>query len=514
MLRALSVVGSMTLLSRILGFVRDMVIAQVFGASASADAFLVAFKIPNFMRRLFAEGAFSQAFVPVLNEYKTQRPAEVQTLIDQVAGSLSAILGLITLLGILAAPLLILLFAPGFTQSPDKYALSVDMLRITFPYLLFISLTAFAGGILNTYGRFSVPAFTPVLLNLSMIAAALWFAPWFEQPIMALAWGVLLAGVLQLAFQLPFLYRLRQLPRPRWHWRWGKNKAAPHEGVGRILRLMLPVMFAVSVTQISLLIDTLMASFLETGSIAWLYYSDRLLEFPIGIFGVALATVVLPQLSRLVAEQAQTEYEKTLDWSLRWVFLVTLPSAIGLILLSEPLLTTLFQHGEFSAHDVSMTSRSLIAFSVGLPGFVLIKILASGFFARQNTRTPTKVAVIAMLTNITLNLLLIWPLAHAGLALATALAALVNAGLLYYYLCQQGVFKPRPGWWRFFLRLAAANIGLGLLLWWGVQETAWWLAAATVTRAWMLTAWVGAGILVYFGTLWLGGLRIQTMLRP
>jgi len=512
MLRALSVVGSMTLLSRILGFIRDMVIAQVFGASASADAFLVAFKIPNFMRRLFAEGAFSQAFVPVLNEYKTQRPAEVQTLIDHVAGSLSAILSLITLLGILAAPLLILLFAPGFSQSPDKYALSVDMLRITFPYLLFISLTAFAGGILNTYGRFSVPAFTPVLLNLSMIAAALWFAPWFEQPIMALAWGVLLAGVLQLAFQLPFLYRLRQLPRPRWHW--GKKQAAPHEGVGRILRLMLPVMFAVSVTQISLLIDTLMASFLETGSIAWLYYSDRLLEFPIGIFGVALATVVLPQLSRLVAEQAQTEYEKTLDWSLRWVFLVTLPSAIGLILLSEPLLTTLFQHGEFSAHDVMMSSRSLMAFSVGLPGFVLIKILASGFFARQDTRTPTKVAVIAMLTNITLNLVLIWPLAHAGLALATALAALVNAGLLYYYLCRQGVFKPRPGWWRFFLRLAAANVGLGLLLWWGVQETTWWLAATTMTRAWALTAWVGAGILVYFGTLWLGGLRIQTMLRP
>lgn len=507
MLRSLSVVGSLTLLSRILGFVRDIVIATLFGATAGADAFLVAFKIPNFMRRLFAEGAFSQAFVPVLSEYKNNSPEKVQSLIDHVAGTLGFILVILTVLGIVFAPYLIMLFAPGFVDEPHKYQMAVDMLRITFPYLLFVSLTAFAGGILNSYGHFSSPAFSPVILNLCMIAAALGFSQYFQEPILALAWSVLISGILQFAFQLPFLNKLHLMPIPR-------LKKEQDEGVKKILNLMLPVLFSVSVGQISLLISTLMASFLVTGSIAWLYYADRLLEFPIGVFGVALATVVLPKLSGLAARNAQEDYNKTLDWSLKWVFLVGVPSTLGLIFLSKQIFVTLFYRGKFGLNDVEMSAYALMAYSIGLLGFVLIKILASGFFARQDTKTPTKVAFISIVSNIVLNFILIWSLKHIGLALATALSAILNAGLLYFYLIKQNAFRPLKGWGLFFGRITIASIVMISLLIWFVPALEHWLQWKTTMRFLQLGIWVSVAMFVYFFVLWISGLRFKALLRP
>ncbi len=500
LIKSTAMVGGLTLISRILGFIRDIVIANLFGAGASMDAFLIAFKIPNFMRRLFAEGAFSQAFIPVLSEYKTQHePAEVKQLVDHVAGNLGSVLLLVTIVGILGAPLLVMIFAPGFYQQPEKYEMTVAMLEITFPYLLLIALTAFAGGVLNTYGRFAVPALTPVLLNICMIGAALWFTPFFDLPIMVLAWSVFLAGVLQLLFQLPFLARLGLLPRPRFQWQ--------HEGVKKIYRLMLPAIFGVSVTQINLMVDTLMASFLVTGSVSWLYYSDRLMEFPVGVFGLALATVTLPNLSKTVAQGDLQAYSKMLDWSLRWVFLVVIPATFGMIALATPILSTLFHRGQFGEHDVIMTTRSLIAYTIGLLGFVAIKVLASGFYSRQDTRTPVKVAVIAMVTNIVLNLILIVPLQHAGLALSTAVAALLNAGLLYYYLRKQNVFQPQAGWQRFLLRIFLASTLMALLLWWTCGTLSFWLNLGLFERALYLLGFITAGMLIYLVSLFALGVR-------
>jgi len=500
--KSAAMVGGLTLVSRILGFIRDIVIAYSFGASTSTDAFFVAFKIPNFMRRLFAEGAFSQAFTPVLSEYKTKRDkTEVKHLVDHVFGNLGGILLIVTVIGIVIAPLLVLIFAPGFIQNKEKYDLTVAMLQITFPYLLFIALTAFAGAILNTYGKFAVPAFTPVFLNLTLIGGAVWFAPHLEQPVMALAYAVFFAGIIQLAFQLPFLYRLHLLPRPRYQ--------KKEEGVQRIYRLMIPALFGVSVTQINLLIDTLMASFLVTGSISWLYYSDRLMEFPLAIFGIALATVMLPDLSKSVARGDKESYNKTLDWALRWVFLIATPSMLGLVILAGPILATLFYNGEFGNNDVMMSARSLIAYALGLVGFVLIKVLASGFYSRQDTRTPVKIAVIAMVANIVLNLALIVPLAHAGLALATSLAALLNASLLYLGLRKDKVFQPRPGWFIFILRILMASLCLTLLLKWGSGSLADWLNIGTWERALQLTGWIVTGVLVYFASLAVFGFRLH-----
>ncbi|MDM8558208.1 murein biosynthesis integral membrane protein MurJ [Candidatus Parabeggiatoa sp. HSG14] len=502
LLKSAALVSGFTLISRILGFIRDVVIAYIFGASTSTDAFLVAYKIPNFMRRLFAEGAFSQAFTPILSEYKTQQDhAEVKHLVAHVAGNLGSILLLVTVIGIVMASLLVMIFAPGFLQQPEKFDLTVTMLQITFPYLWFIALAAFSGAILNTYGQFGVPAFTPVLLNLCLIGAALWFAPYFEYPIMALAYGASFAGIVQLGFQLPFLYRLDLLPKPRFNW---------HDpGVKRVYRLMIPALFGVSVSQINLLIDTLMASFLITGSVSWLYYSDRLMEFPLAMFGIALATVMLPDLSKAVARGDMRNYNNTLDWALRWVFVVAAPSMMGLIILAVPILATLFHHGEFSDNDVMMTARSLVAYAFGLLGFVLVKVLASGFFSRQDTRTPVKIAVIAMTTNIFLNLALIWPLQHAGLALATSLAALLNAGLLYRGLRKQKVFQPQPGWLSLSLRIFIATGCMTLLLWWGSGSISIWLNMAMLERALYLFGWIIAGIIVYFVSLVGLGFRLH-----
>jgi len=504
-------VGSMTMLSRVLGLLRDVVLARLFGAGAGADAFFVAFRIPNFLRRLFAEGAFSQAFVPVLSEYKTRRDdAEVHRLLAHVSGMLMVVLFVVTLVGVIGAPLLITVFAPGFIDDGDKFSLTVAMVRITFPYILFISLTALAGGVLNSYGRFAVPAVTPVLLNLSLIAAALWLAPQMEHPAMALAWGVFIAGAAQLLFQLPFLARLGLLPRPRLNpWR---NRH--HEGVRQIGRLMMPAIFGSSIVQINLLFDTLIASFLATGSVSWLYYSDRLVEFPLGVFGIALATVILPALSRQHASTAMADYARTLDWGLRLVVLIGLPAALGLLVLAGPMVVAIYQYGEFSAHDVLMARASLMAYATGLMGFILIKVLAAAYYARQDTKTPVRIGIIAMLVNMVLNVIFVvpwvWldsPAPHAGLALATSLSAFVNATLLYRGLSRQGILRLEPGWPGFLLRVLLATLFMSGVLFWGSGSVDSWLQVSLVERVSRLVLWVGIGAMVYFAVLALLGVR-------
>ena len=400
MIKSTAAVGSMTLLSRVLGLARDIVIARFFSASDAADAFFVAFKIPNFLRRLFAEGAFSLAFVPVLTEYRTNySAAQTKELIDRVAGTLGLILLAISLVGVAASPVLISIFAAGFIDQPAKFALTADMLRITFPYILFISMTAMAAGILNTLKRFAVPAFTPVLLNLSMIGCALWLSPRLEVPITGLAWGVFIAGIAQLLFQLPFLYREGLLPRPKWGWQ--------HEGVQKIIKLMIPAIFGSSVAQINLLFDTFIASFLVTGSVAWLYYSDRLLEFPLGVFGIALATVVLPNLSEAHYKKGADNFNATLRWAIQLSLLIAVPATFGLFMLAQPILATLFEYGAFSDNDSMMAAYSLMAYCLGLPAFILIKILANGFYARQDTRTPVRIGIQSMCLNMLLNVVFV-----------------------------------------------------------------------------------------------------------
>ena len=500
LIEAITKVGSNTFLSRILGFVRDMVVARVFGADAGTDAFFVAFKIPNFMRRLFAEGAFSMAFVPVLNEYKTKHGTpRLKGFVDDIAGTFGAVLLGVTLLGVLGAPVLVLIFAPGFSDEVSKQAMAVEMLRLTFPYLMFISLTAFAGGILNTYERFGVPAFTPVLLNVALILCALLLAPAMERPIFALAWGVFIAGIAQLAFQAPFLWRIGLLPRPRINFR--------DAGVWRVIKLMVPALFGVSVTQIGLLLNTLLASFLVTGSITWLYYGDRLMEFPLGILGVALGTVILPKLSQKHAEQSPEAFSRTLDWALRWVLLLGVPSAVGLLVLAGPMMAVLFHSGEFTGEDVNMAARALMAYALGLAAFMGVKVLAPGFYARQDMRTPVRIAVIAMIVNVAFSLLLMFPMGHTGLALATTLSALVNAGLLLRGLLREGVYRPGSGWPMLLIRGLSAGLIMGLAIWWGSGETAQWLAMGTWERVPRLLGWILAGGAVYAGSLLALGLR-------
>ena len=500
MLKSTLTVGLNTLISRILGLARDIVIAGVFGATAGVDAFLVAFRLPNFLRRLFAEGAFSQAFIPVLSEYKERREfAEVRSLTASVFGVLGGVLLLVSLIGVLAAPVLVVIFAPGFIGEGDKFDLTVSLVRITFPYIFFVSLTAFAGAILNTYGRFGAPAFTPVLLNFSLIGCALFVAPYFSQPVTALGVGVFIAGVVQLLFLLPFLAKLRLLVRPQF------NRC--HEGVRRILRLMLPALLGVSVAQINLLIDTLIASFLVTGSVTWLYYSDRMVEFPLGVFGIALGTVILPNLSQQHAQQAGETFSRTLDWALRLVVLIATPAALGLAVLAGPILTTLFHYGAFSERDVAMATLSLMAYALGLIGFIGVKVLIPGFSARQDLKTPVRVAVVAMLSNIVLNLLLVVPLAHAGLALATSLSAFLNAGLLLWYLRRDKIFEAQPGWLGLLVKIVLANAVMVALLWWmkGTQDL--WLQAGPIERGLRLGASVGGAVAVYFVCLGALGLR-------
>ena len=501
LLRSSGVVGIMTMLSRILGLVRDVVVANYFGASGSADAFFVAFKIPNFLRRLFAEGAFSQAFVPVLSEYRSQRDyAAVKGLVDRVAGTLGATLITVTVIAMLGAPLLTALFAPGFYMAGgEKFDLAAEMLRITFPYLLLISLTAFAGAILNSYERFAVPAFTPVLLNVTLISSAIFLSPLFDPPILALAWGVMIAGVVQLVFQLPFLMRLRLLPCP--------VVDRTDEGVRRILKLMLPALFGVSVTQINLLLDTVLASFLQTGSVSWLYYSDRLAELPLGVFGIAIATVILPSLSRKHAEKSAEHFSHTLDWAIRMVLLIGLPAAVALFILAGPMIVTLFHYGALTDRDVTMASMSLQAYACGVLAFMLIKVLATGYFSRQDTKTPVKIGIQAAVANMVFNLMLIYPLQHVGLAAATSLSAFLNAGLLLRGLLQAGVFQWQPGWNIMLFRLLMANAAMAALLIWLAGDLQQWLEWGVLDRAWHMAILVFGGAGVYLLTLIVMGMR-------
>ena len=500
LMRSGLVVSAMTMLSRVMGLVRDVVVATFLGAGNGSDAFFVAFKIPNFLRRLFAEGAFNQAFVPVLSEYSTQRTKqEIRELLNAVAGSLTALLALITALAMLGAPWLVWLFAPGFGRDPDKLAMTADMLRLTFPYLLLISLTAFSGSVLNTWNRFAVPAFTPVLLNISLIGAALLLMPLMEEPAMALAWGVLIAGAAQLAFQVPFLLRLGLLPTP-----W-PNFA--HDGVKRILKLMAPALFGVSVSQINLLLDTVLASLLAVGSVSWLYYSDRLVELPLGVFGVAIGTIILPALSKRHAEQSTEHFSAMLDWAIRVVLLLGVPAALALAILAEPFLITLFHYGAMTDNDIQMAAMSLRAYAFGLVAFMLIKVLAPGFFARQDTKTPVKVGIIAMVANMVFNLLLIWPLAHAGLALATALSAFLNAGLLGYLLYRQQVLVFQPGWGRYAMQLIGGSVLMSVALMLVSPDWQVWLEFGL----WQRVRWV-AGLVVLGGGLyfiWLTALGLR-----
>ncbi len=512
LLRSIFTFGSLTLVSRVLGLIRDMVVAAVFGPGAATDAFFVAFKIPNFMRRLFAEGAFSTAFVPVVSEYKERRaPEEVRRLVADVSGVLGAVLLLITALGILFAPYVVRLFAPGFAADPAKFEVTVTMLRWTFSYILFISLTACAGGVLNTYGRFGPPAFAPVLLNLCLIAGALWLSRYFEVSVVALAVAVCIAGVLQLLLQLPYLARIGMLAWPRLGW--------SDPGVRRIVRLMGPSILGSSVAQINLLVDTILASFLLTGSVSWLYYSDRLVEFPIGIFGVALGTVILPRLSSEHAAATPERFSATLDWALRWVLLISAPATIGLIMLALPLVATLFKHGEFTDHDALASALSLSMYALGLIGFILVKVAAPGYFARQDTRTPVRFAVICVLVNMLLSSIAVWFLhdsgvGHAALALATVIAQLLNAALLLSKLYRLGVYRPGEGWRGLRRQVAIASLAMAALLYWPAAQNAFWLGAGVVERIGALALLVSVAVVVYFGVLWLSGLRWAALREP
>ena len=509
LLRSTLIISIMTTISRIFGLIRDIVIGAFFGPGLGIDVFIVSFRIPNFLRRLFAEGGFSQAFVPILSEYKEKRKDEdVQKLINQTSATLGLILFIISLVGVLASPILIMIFAPGFLNDANKANLASDLLRITFPYIFFISLTAFAGSILNIYKNFAIPAFTPVLLNLSLIACAIWLAPLLETPVMALAWAVLIAGFIQLFFQAPFLLKIKKFPKP--------SLNSDRDGVRRIIKLMVPILFAVSIVQINLLVDTLIASFLTTGSISWLYFSDRLVEFPLGVFGIALATAVLPNLSEKHARGSSEKFSDTLDWSMRWVCIIALPAALGLAMLATPLLITLFQYKEFSQYDVFMTSYSLTAYAIGLPAFIFIKVLSAGFFSRQDTKTPVKIGIIAVVVNFLLNIVLVllfnrFNLGHVGLALATSLSAYLQAFLLFWKLKEIQVYQPRKKWLGFISKIILAMIFMAGIIVFGVSDVSLWFDWSVFARVFNLILWIVISMLTYFVFLWFTGLRLRNI---
>jgi putative peptidoglycan lipid II flippase len=490
----------MTLLSRVLGYVRDVFIARVFGAGLATDAFFVAFRIPNLLRRLFAEGAFSQAFVPILAEVRNREgPEETRALVDSVSSALFLALVVTAAAGMALAPLVIYLSAPGFAAEPGKFELTVAMLRITFPYIVFISLVALAAGVLNTWSRFAVPAFTPVLLNVSFIVGAAFFADRFDPPVLVLAWAVFAGGLLQLAWQVPFLARIGMLPR------WRLN--LKHPGVRRVLKLMAPAVFGVSVSQISLLINTIFASFLVTGSVSWLYYADRLMEFPAGVLGAALGTILLPSLSKHHASGSTAEYSRLLDWGLRVTLLLALPAAAALAVLAMPLIATLFHYGRFSAEDAWMTREALVAYSLGLVGMILVKILAPGFYAMQNVVTPVKIGLLTLAATQAMNLVFIGPFKHAGLALAIGLGACLNAWLLYLMLRKQSIYAPQPGWLVFALKIGGSVFAMAAALWFAMGPAAAWLQAGWQWKAGMLAALVALGIAVYGACLFALGFR-------
>lgn len=494
-----------TFLSRILGVVRDAALAYVLGASGSADAFYVAFKIPNFLRRLFAEGAFAQAFVPVLSDYKINQGHDaVKSLVSAVTGSLTLVLIFITVIFICFSPWVVYVFAPGFSDNADQLALASNLLMITFPYLLFISLTALAGGILNSHNRYAVPAITPIFLNLSLIVATLFFAVEAAEKEVAIAWGVFVAGLVQLAFQVPFLARLDLLPMPSFGF--------SHPGVKRIFQLMLPALFGVSVGQINLLLDTVLASFLQTGSITWLYLSDRLYELPLGVFAIAIGTVVLPALSRSFASENKLVFTSTLDWGIRMVLLIAVPSSIALFLLAEPLLATIFYRGALTENDVLMASMSLQAYSLGLVFMMLIKVLAPGYYARQDTKTPVRIGIIAMIANMVFNLILVFPFGHVGLALATTLSALLNMLLLWLGLRKERLHVFSIAWKVVLRAVFVGASSLVLCIFFFQYLDLNWLLLSEWEKVMYLSLIVFSGVAFYVIGAFAGGFRLK-MLR-
>lgn len=508
LLRSTAVFSAMTLLSRIAGFARDMLQATLFGTGGAMSAFIVAYRVPNFLRRVFAEGAMAMAFVPVLNEIKERGDkAALKEFIDHMAGALCAVVLVVCALGMLAAPWIARLFAPGWAEQPELLAQTAQMLRITFPYLLFISLMSLSASVLNSHGRFGLPAFTPVLHNLTMIAAMLWLAPRFTLPPQGLAWGVLIAGFLQLALLWPALGRLGLRPRLR--------PGFGHGEVRKVGRLMLPTLFSSSVAQVNLIVGTAFASLLAAGSVDWLYYSDRLVEFPLGLFGVALGTVILPHLSRRHAAADAAGYNASLDWGLRMALLAGVPAGLGLLLLAEPITATVYNYGQFTAHDTRMAAVSLSAMSLGVPAFMLSKVLAPAFFSRQDTRTPMRAAIWTVVANIALTVLITAPLwragvagAHGGIALATALAGVVNAALLWRALRRAGVYAPAPGWGRFLLRLGLACLAMALVVLAArLGVGAWTALDGPLPRVGWLLAAIGAGVITYALALLALGLR-------
>jgi putative peptidoglycan lipid II flippase len=496
----------MTLLSRISGLVRETLQAALFGAGTQMDAFQAAFRLPNILRRMFAEGAFSQAFVPILAEYQRRRGDDAtRDLVGNVGGILMLVLLGVTVLGVLAAPALVYLLASGFAATPGKIELTADLIRIVFPYILFVSLVSLSGGVLNVYRRFAVPAFTPVVLNLSIIGAAIFLAKYFDPPIKALAWGVLIGGVAQLSFQLAPLARIGMLPRPRLDWR--------DEGVRRVLRNMGPAVVGVSAAQISVLINTQLASLLGDGRISWITYADRLMEFPSALLGVALGTVLLPSLAKHYSESDHEQYSSLLDWGLRLAFLLALPAAVALWLLALPLVSTLYHYGKFTVNDVWQTRAALLGYSVGLLGLIAVKILAPGFYARQNIRTPVKIAFFTVFVSQTLALVLMWRIGHAGLTLATSLGACVNACLLFWFLRKGGFYRPQPGWFLFLCKLLVALGVLAALLFAVSGPPEVWLSAGPWARIGRLAGIIASGIVAYFATLYLLGFRLGDFAR-
>ena len=515
--KSASLVSLLTLASRITGLVRELLIAATFGASALTDAFNVAFRIPNLLRRLFAEGAFSQAFVPVLAANREKHgDADTKVLIDQVATVLAWALTVTCVLGVLAAPLLVWSMAAGLKQNPQSFDTAVVLTRWMFPYIGFMSMVALAAGVLNTWKRFAVPAATPVLLNVAMIGAAAWGAPWFGslgiEPIYALAGGVMLGGMLQLGVQLPVLFRLGMLPRIGMSWK-ALRAAWAHPGTQRITSLMLPALLGVSVAQISLLINTQIASHLVSGSVSWLTYADRLMEFPTAMLGVALGVVLLPQLSAAQAANDPDRYSGLLDWGLRWVVLLAVPCAVALLTFAQPLVAVLYNYGAFTAADVRQTSLALMGYGVGLLGLIAIKVLAPGFYARQDIRTPVRIAIVVLLFTQAMNFLLVPYLAHAGLALAIGLGALLNAGWLLVGLVRRGAYKPQPGWARFGLQVVAAAALLAVFLLWAGGRVDWVNAVDVWRRILTLAAIVLGAVVVYFGVLLLAGVQLRQFVR-
>ncbi|MEE9351118.1 MAG: murein biosynthesis integral membrane protein MurJ [Thiotrichaceae bacterium] len=512
LLRSSAAISGMTMISRVLGLVRDMVLFHLFPVGGATDAFLAANKIPNLLRRFVAEGAFSLAFVPVLSEYKETKSKEaLHDLLDHVATTLALVLLIISVIGVIAAPILMMIFAPGFQTEPDaRPELAASLLRITFPYIFFISLSALASSILNTWGRFAIPAFTPVLLNVVMILSMVYAAPYFDEPITAVAWGVFIGGIAQLLFQIPALYRLGMIPKFRYK--------RGHKGVKKVMKLMAPALFGSSVAQINLLLNTIIASLLGEGYISWLYSSDRFVEFPLALFGVALGVVILPKLSKDYANTNAESFKAMMNWAIRLAILVAIPAAVGLVILAKPILVTVI-YNTTAWHDVEMASLSLITYSFGLPAFILVKVLAPGFYSRQDTKTPVKIGIMSVFANIILSAVIVYPWyklgyigPHAGLALAVALAGYINAGALYYTLHKQQVLSMEKGYLGYLMKIVVASILMAFTLIYLIPANEWWQSALIWPRIGALLGLIMSAVIVYLSVLMLLGVNLRKMM--